>query len=690
MSSVLEALRKSSPLRGIHTATLIYKVEIPGGRSIASICDKLSIVLVGDARESKKYKLAERRRYMPTPYVAVHEIRVEKALGELLMVRLTIENANDPFFQSWVCWCVNVVSPNNNKYSFPYYKRIVGVKTVEIPDGKGVILSRQTHPLLKAIRKAELTSKAATIKWKCYEAGIPHCFHADDHLPDEEMHVYYKMEFKDLVSIIQTHMENENDRFPMEEEPWSHIDSIKPKFRKWLGSSDLNVTIEKWEEDNFFGNQFLNGVNPTLIKKCTQIPDNFPVESSMMDTLFGSSNLQNELEKGNIFLVDYKILEGIPITSFVNGKVQYVAAPMCLLWKNPQDQLVPIAIQLSQTPGEKCPIFVPSDTPRDWLLAKIWVRNADYLVHQSITHLLRTHLFAEAFSMATSRKLPSSHPVHKLLIPHLRYTLAINGLCRKQVFHPGGYYDQVTGIGYKGILQLMTKAMGELTYKSLCLPDDIQVRGMDSIPNYLYRDDGMKIWNALERYVSNIVDYYYKDDVMVLRDDELQAWVGDIFMECFMEKYKSGIPCAFEKRTSLIKYLTMVIFTCSAQHAAVNNGQFDFYAWIPNAPSTMQNPPPTAKGSIVKWTIVQALPDMNTSVLNVALAWLMSKETRQNKLHLGEYPDMHFVEYDPQRFIKEFQDELAEISKSIRERNAGLPLPYPYLDPATIENSTCI
>lgn len=51
------------------------------------------------------------------------------------------------------------------------------------------------------------------------------------------------------------------------------------------------------------------------------------------------------LQDGHIFIADYKILEKIP-TNTIKEKKQYLAAPMCLLWKNPQDQLVPIAIQV--------------------------------------------------------------------------------------------------------------------------------------------------------------------------------------------------------------------------------------------------------------------------------------------------------------------------------------------------------
>ena len=54
----------------------------------------------------------------------------------------------------------------------------------------------------------------------------------------------------------------------------------------------------------------------------------------------------------------------------------YCAAPLCLLYVNPTDRLVPIAIQLNRIPAEDNPIFLPNDTWIDWLLAKIYFANA--------------------------------------------------------------------------------------------------------------------------------------------------------------------------------------------------------------------------------------------------------------------------------------------------------------------------
>ena len=94
-------------------------------------------------------------------------------------------------------------------------------------------------------------------------------------------------------------------------------------------------------------------------------------------------------------MVDFEILDGVSTGTIEDEKLELGAA-MALFYHEPEnDDLLPVAIQLGQTPGPDCPIWTPNDTRDDWLQAKFWFRNADAQVGQLVTHLAQTHFFVE-------------------------------------------------------------------------------------------------------------------------------------------------------------------------------------------------------------------------------------------------------------------------------------------------------
>ncbi|CAM5179222.1 unnamed protein product, partial [Eretmochelys imbricata] len=98
------------------------------------------------------------------------------------------------------------------------------------------------------------------------------------------------------------------------------------------------IKTGSWEKLKDIQKIFWCNKNPTsalagrcFLRKCTSLPENFPVmEELVAGSLGEGTTLRDELKKGNIFLTDYKILEGIPTTQ-LKGEQQYLAVPLCLL-----------------------------------------------------------------------------------------------------------------------------------------------------------------------------------------------------------------------------------------------------------------------------------------------------------------------------------------------------------------------
>uniref|UniRef100_A0A673AD51 Lipoxygenase domain-containing protein n=1 Tax=Sphaeramia orbicularis TaxID=375764 RepID=A0A673AD51_9TELE len=439
--------------------------------------------------------------------------------------------------------------------------------------------------------------------------------------------------------------------------------------RKMVNYSLLKITkyvTDHWKEDEFYGFQFLNGANPNVIVRCSELPPNFAVTEEMVQPfLEEGTTLQKEMEKGNIFLCDQTIMDGVP-TRVIDGKPMQVSSGFCLLYMTPESKLMPIAIQLGQLPSETNPIFLPSDSETDWLLAKMFIRNADFNQLQAIHHLKNSHYLAEVYNISTLRNLPEIHPLYKLLIPHFRHNIPSNINGRNLLLAPTGPL---------GLVCIMRRAHPGTTYTTLCLPDNIAARGLESVPNFYYRDDGLKLWDVIHSFVKAMMEYYYPSDEEVCKDSELQAWISEIFTHGFLGNKESGIPENFSTVEELIKFITMVIFNSSGQHATTNHSQFDYLSWLPNGPLLLVQPPPTTKGRSSMKTVLETLPPIGDSL------WFSAM------VPLGSYPDEQFDELVPKQIIKGFQVELKHLSETIDARNSQLEVPYNYFNPSQIENS---
>jgi len=307
----------------------------------------------------------------------------------------------------------------------------------------------------------------------------------------------------------------------------------------------------------------------------------------------------------------------------------YFCAPICLFRKQPDGKLLPIVIQLKQTPGADNPLWTPKDG-LGWLLAKMYVKNADGCIHQAVTHLLKTHLVLEAVTVAMWRQLPEAHPVFKLLVPHTRSTIAINCAARGTLINDGGIFDKTVGIGIKGAAELIRRAFSSFKIQDLNFPEAIRAKGVDGdLPNYYFRDDGIKLFGIIRDYVTELLNIYYLGDDDVKRDAELQAWMQDMYTNGFASATSDGTHHGFTgsiaSKTELIALVTSVIYQGSVGHASINFSQLAYYGFVPNAPLMMRAPPPTSKVGITMERLMSSLGTTSDVGNQLAITYTLSR-----------------------------------------------------------------
>jgi arachidonate 15-lipoxygenase len=140
------------------------------------------------------------------------------------------------------------------------------------------------------------------------------------------------------------------------------------------------------------------------------------------------------------------------------------------------------------------------------------------------------------------------------------------------------------------------------------------------------------------------------------------------------------------RRDHLADVLTMIIFTSSVQHAAVNFPQYDLMSYVPSMPLAAYAPAPTKKKGGTLADYLAMLPDPGTAVMQADLGYMLGS------LHytkLGEYSFGNFRDPRVWEILETFKNRLATIGATIDERNRSRrrSRPYTFLIPSGIPQS---
>ncbi|XP_070553370.1 polyunsaturated fatty acid lipoxygenase ALOX15B-like [Ptychodera flava] len=444
-----------------------------------------------------------------------------------------------------------------------------------------------------------------------------------------------------------------------------------------------------WQSDKAFGEQRLSGCCPTLIRLCTKIPNKLAVIDRMVEPFLENLSLEAAIELRRIFIIDLDILEDVPCEK---GQV---AAPIALFFLTSTNDLKPIAIQLFQRRSKDNPVFVPSDPPYTWQMAKMWYNHAEASYHQSWAHFGVCHFLLESIAICTHSNLSSSHPIFKILAPHFVHIIPVNNQAMSHILSPGGWMDTCTNIGIQGMNEIIRRGFaGWKLNVNGNVQRDLQNRGVldvNLLPHYAYRNDAMALDGAIRRYVRTVLSGHYRNMEDIEEDPELQKWRQELVGSPENGGAAlQGVPGydSFGTLDELVNTATSILFLCSVYHAAVTGPQYDHYGYPPNYPTFLKGSPPKKKSQLKVGDIVKALPTKDTTVDVMAMTKIFSTHYGN---HLSEY-EVQFL-YDPVGLsaLRQFRNELRDISKSMNDRNRKSHIfHYPYLHPAIVPNSVCI
>lgn len=445
----------------------------------------------------------------------------------------------------------------------------------------------------------------------------------------------------------------------------------------------LPPICKDFELDSTFAELRLAGPNPMMIHRIDRPDDRFPVTDEHFQVALPGDTVAAAGAEGRLFLVDYKELEGVETGVGPGGLPKYLYAPLALFATDrTTKQLTPVAIQCKQKPGPENPVFTPDDG-YNWRIAKTIVEIADGNYHEAVTHLGRTHLTVEPFAVAAHRQFGALHPLNVLLQPHFSGTMAINHLARQKLISTGGVVDQLLAGTISATLGLSARGVQNHAFKDQIPAATFRRRGVDdaaALPNYPYRDDALLHWDAIRDWAAAYLRCFYRSDAEVADDLEVAGWLTEV-----SAKTGGRISGVEPARTlaELVDVTALVIFTASAQHAAVNFPQYDIMSYAPAMPLAGYAPAPTAKTGATEADYLAHLPPRDMAVLQMNTGYMLGS---CHYTRLGHYDPGCLRELRLEALASRFAARLDAIEQTIAERNLHRR-PYPFLLPSGVPQS---
>jgi arachidonate 15-lipoxygenase len=461
--------------------------------------------------------------------------------------------------------------------------------------------------------------------------------------------------------------------------------------------------------DDAFGYWRIAGANALslrqekdLVSLRRRIPfDRGRVEKLLAERSGHPVSLETEATAGRLFAVDFGLVQRSlrPARNRDSRwREKYLPAPIGVFLEArgyyPGADLVPLAIQIDQVdPSDPAdtkkrnPVYYPDDG-QAWDIAKLYFEVGDVAYHVGCGHVFRTHFAMTPFCLSTPRQLSDEHPVFMLLRPHTRFTLEANNAAYKYFTDRRKAYFQF----YAGTLeeqrQVTIESYKKDSFREFELGREIAGRNVDVQPEcYPFRDDA-ELWiDPIHNFVKAFIEEFYRDCRDVQRDWELQAWATELGCEkggAVRELVPGG---KLNTREQLIALLAQVLFIAGPGHAAQHFSSNYYYRYPPGFPGAAYAPPVWDRRRANRARFQNMLPPIGTA----------SKQVVYNTFGNLQYDEFgHYERYPLGRLpkakgpIAALQAELRVVEEQIQKRQQERLLPYEFLLPSRVPNSTNI
>jgi len=307
--------------------------------------------------------------------------------------------------------------------------------------------------------------------------------------------------------------------------------------------------------------------------------------------------------------------------------------------------------------------------------------------HEVLTHLGFTHLLSEPVLLAAVRNLAATTRSRWLLRRHFEGTFSINKLAVELLIQPGKAVEYLIGSDLRTTYPWLAEHRTRYSFRDNYLPTRIARSGTASfaaLPVSRRRHAGVAGHRGLGERLRDGLLRVRRRGGRRLRAAGMGGG-GLVGGRRPGPRNFGATPGQIASQQDLVDILTMVIWTAGPQHAAVNFNPEGPHVVPAGQPLGGLHPEPTGKDHTeADW--LANLPPLDVAVQQFCVMNFLGSIHTHRAGRLRERLQGHRVA----KAHKQFTGQLTSIEDTIRTSNRHRPLPYHYLQPSLIPNSTNI